>query len=217
MARRDGRMTAKEERETARSLRKSLESTHQGLQLLLESLKRSGFDKAVDSYGQMQLVLMQQRLWSRGYRRNELNPLWKQIAETAGRIHDILAPFARVMGSLEQIDRVEAVEEVADQPSPPEQAAPAGEQPSHAQSQQDPLARELAGLLADGLVVSRARITRGAPAGKDAQTRLRALVTAGVLEPHGWGRSRSYRLAEGSRQQLVDALAALLQGEQNLE
>ena len=202
MARRDGRMTVKEERETARSLRKSLESTHQGLQLLLESLKRAGFDKAVDSYGQMQLVLMQQRLWSRSYRRSELDPLWKQVAETAGKIRSILAPSARVMGSLEQIDRIESVEEVT-------------EQQSDVQPEQEPLARELAGLLLEGLALSRARVTGSALADREAQARLRALVAAGVLEPHGWGRSRSYRLAESSRQQLADALAALLQEKQN--
>jgi hypothetical protein len=190
-------MSVKEERKTARSLEKSLKSTHQGLAAFLQSLERSGFTEAVSAYQQMQIVLIQQRLWSRGYRRDELNPLWRKIAETAGAICDILAPFSAIMETLKDIDRIEA----ADGGLAPRRAEGAPE---------DPAMNELADLLMDELTVSHFKLSCSLSwPEEERKSRLRELIAAGVIERRGWGRGQSYRLTPASRQWLATELAHL--------
>lgn len=100
------RMSAGEERRTARSLEKSLESTCRGLRLFLDTLERSGMREAQHAYRELQLVLLQQRLWARTYRRAELDPLWRKLAETAGALHEIFAGFAAILEPLRYLESV---------------------------------------------------------------------------------------------------------------
>jgi hypothetical protein len=207
------RMSAKETRETARSLEKSLQSSHQGLVLLLQSFRRADLSGAASSYRQMQLVLVQQRLWARAYDRNELTPLWKKIAATAAEIHEILADFGAIMAELKAIDRIEAAEVAASGDNG--DAAPLG---AHASPKApvprpiDPGQTTALELLAAELTLSAARATRlfhAAP--EQSKEILDSLIEQGVLEIDG---RRSYRLTEAARTALVQTLLAQLQERQ---
>jgi hypothetical protein len=172
-------------------IRRSLESTQKGLETLLASLERSSLKDAADPYRDMQLVLVQQRLWSRNHGRDDLEPLWSQIAETARTVHEILAAFAVVMGELGDLDRIE--------PGPSGEIRRPGD---------DEL--ELGRLLAGGRV-SAATLRHRLPWPNDARRRrLDELVTRGVLERRGWGPTLSYRLAEPVRERLAGALSDAL-------
>jgi hypothetical protein len=172
-------------------IRRSLESTHKGLETLLASLERSGLKDAADPYRDMQLVLIQQRLWSRNHRRDDLEPLWSQIAETARAVHEILAAFAVVMGELGDLDQIE--------PGPSGEVRRPGDEEV-----------ELGRLLAGGRV-SAATLRRRFPWPSDERRRrLDELVTRGVLERRGWGPTLSYRLAEPVRERLTGALSDVL-------
>lgn len=198
----DKRMSAREVRQTARMLEKSLKATAEGLDMLLKSLERGGLGAAVGPYQQLGRVLIQQRLWSVDYRRDELKPLWKAIAAKAAAIHALLAPFAATMGELKDIDRIVATGGVAGAP------APAATPPPPAP---DALTGQVLDLLVADLAVSHVRLAGAldCPA-EERRRRLRRLARAGLLEERGWGRSRSYRLAPRARQELAAHLAALL-------
>ena len=172
-------------------LRRSLESTLRGLRALLESLERSGFKDAAAPYREMQLVLLQQRLWSRNHGRVDLDPLWSELAATARAADEILTEFGAVMADLADLDRIE--------PGPPGSAR----RPADG-------ALELAGLLSGGSV-SGASLRRGVswPA-DERRRRLAALVRSGVLERRGWGRSLSYRLAEPARERVTAELRRVI-------
>jgi hypothetical protein len=199
------RMSVRQERETARSLEKSLRATQQGLATLLRSLEGSGFAEALPSYQEMQWVLLQQRLWSRSYRRDELNPLWRKIGETAAAIRAILAPFGAVMDALKDIHRIEPADGAAQPDAPSSTPDEAGMCP-------DATSEELAALLVETLSLSHVRLCRSLPwSGEERRARLRALVAAGALERRGWGRGQSYRLTAASRRQVAAGLARILQ------
>jgi hypothetical protein len=172
-------------------LRRSLESTLRGLRALLDSLERSGFKDAAGPYREMQVVLLQQRLWSRNHGRVDLDPLWSELAATARAADAILTEFGAVMADLADLDRIE--------PGPAGATArPADE------------ALELAVLLSEGSV-SGASLRRGLPWPADLRRRrLAALVRGGVLERRGWGRSLSYRLTEQARQRLAAELSRVI-------
>jgi hypothetical protein len=89
----------------SRKLAQSLESTRRGLVAFSNSV--STLQDALTPYQQMQVVLMQQRLWARTHSRDELNPLWEKIAESSEALYRVFAGFARVMNDLRSIDRVE--------------------------------------------------------------------------------------------------------------
>jgi hypothetical protein len=213
-------MSAKDIRQTARSLEKSLESAHQGLLMLLRSLERSGFKEAISSYQQMQLVLIQQRLWACNYRRDELKPRWKKIAETAAAIHAILEPFSAVMAELKGIDRIEADRSNASQqvcePAPNDDADNLSHQVCEpAMNGQDSLTSSpvspLVEVFVERLSVSNYQLSRQLPWSAEEQlTYLHALVEQGVLECRGWGRGQSYQLTSESRQQLARTLVNVL-------
>lgn len=201
------RMSVKEERQTARSLEKSLKSTADGLALMAQSLERGGFRQAVAPYQQMQHILLQQRLWSVDYRRRELEPRWKAIAEQAAAIHAILAPFSAVMGALKDLDRITSVEEAAARAAPPPEEAP----PPEAAPDPDPPLAEIAALLLEDVTISGVRLARALDCpSEERRALLRDLTARGLLEPGGWGRGRRYRLSPQARDRLVEALAALL-------
>lgn len=182
------RMSAAEERRTARSLEKSLESTYRGLRLFLETLERSGLREAAQAYRELQLVLIQQRLWARSYRRSELDPLFRKLAEAAGALHEIFAGFAAVFEPLKYLESVGAVQVV--------ESPPAG---------------QLATSTAPEALLERAGITARELSGLDSNeaAAIERLLEAGLLERRGWGRGRAYRLAPGARRQLAAQLARL--------
>ena len=176
----------------AADLQRSLASTRDGLAKLLGSLRQSGFHEAAPAYRDMQLVLLNQRLWSRRHGRDELDPLWAAIAETARAIHEILADFDTVMEQLAALDRIE--------PAP----TGSGRLPV------DP-GLELAGLLAEGAAVSGAALRdRLAWSPEERRRRLAQLCSEGLLERRGWGRGLSYRLSDSARLRLARELAGLL-------
>lgn len=202
------RMSVREERQTARALEKSLQSTADGLALMAQSLERGGFKQAVAPYQQMQQILLQQRLWSVDYKRRELEPHWKAIAAQAAAIHAFLAPFTAVMDALKDLDRITSVEAAAAR-----EAGPAVESQPAAESQPepDPLLAQIAALLVEDATISGVRLARAldCPA-DDRRARLRALAATGRLEPGGWGRGRRYRLSAEARARLAAALAGQL-------
>ncbi len=203
----DKRMNAREVRQTARMLEKSLKSTADGLDLLLKSLERSGLGAAAGPYQQLGQVLFQQRLWAVDYRRDELTPLWKAIASKAAAIHALLEPFATVMAELKEIDRIVAVEGVT------EASTPAGEPEPPAP---DALTGRLLGLLAQDVAISQTRLAGTLDClPEERRQRLRQLAQAGLLEVHGWGRGRSYRLTPRAREAIATRLAALLPPEED--
>jgi hypothetical protein len=166
----------------------SLGSTLRGLQTLLRSLEGSGFADSIGPYREMQVVLLQQRLWSRSNGRADLDPTWAEIAETARSIDEILSGFAAVMAELGQLDRVEP--------------APDG-RPARLPGSLEP---ELAAALV-GPSVSAARLAAALPWPDELRRRrLSELVAAGVLERRGWGRGLSYRPSAAMRTRLADAL-----------
>jgi hypothetical protein len=187
-------MSAKEVRRTARSLAKSLDSVHKGLTALLHSLERGGFKQAASSYNEMQLVLIQQRLWSEAHRRTELDARWQRVATVSAGIYDILAPFAAAMEELRTIDRIRPAED------------PPG----------DEHVDELAGLLLEGLRVSNAQLMQHAVwSEEERRSRMNELVNAGIVERHGWGRSMSYRLTPAARRQMAAAMTKIMDTDQH--
>jgi hypothetical protein len=173
-------------------LRRSLESTLGGLRALLQSLERSGFKDAAAPYREMQLVLLQQRLWSRNHGRADLDPLWSELAATARAIDEILTEFGAVMADLADLDQIEPG------PAGVVQRPPDG-------------ALELAALLSGGSV-SGAALRRGLSWDPEVRRRrLAALVREGVLERRGWGRSLSYRLAGPAREQVAAELRRVIE------
>ena len=92
--------------EIARGLQQSLASTSAGLAAFLAMLRDSGLAEAAHGYRAMQMVLVQQRLWTQTHRRDELLPLFASIAETAGELHRVFASFASVMAPLKELDRL---------------------------------------------------------------------------------------------------------------
>jgi hypothetical protein len=172
-------------------LQRSLESTRDGLAKLLGSLRQSGFDEAAPAYREMQLVLLNQRLWSRRHGRDDLDPLWTAIADTARAVHEILAEFDAVMERLVELDRIEL--------------APNGAAPLPADA-----GVALARLLAEGTAVSGATLRdRLAWSPEERRRRLAHLCSEGVLERRGWGRGLSYRLSDPARRRLERELAGL--------
>ena len=89
----------------ASNVKTSLESTIQGLKAFVESLEKSGFVRSLPAYKQLQYVLIQQRLWSQGQARNELQPLWEQVAQQSEYLYNIVKPFVEIMGELRLIDK----------------------------------------------------------------------------------------------------------------
>jgi hypothetical protein len=94
--------------EIEKGLRKSLESTDEGLKKFLASVRQSGLAGAHTGYRALQVVLVQQRLWARSHHRESLTPLFRSIAKTAGELHDIFASFADVMRPLRDLDKIDA-------------------------------------------------------------------------------------------------------------
>jgi len=182
------RMSAGEERRTARSLEKSLESTCRGLRLFLDTLERSGMREAQHAYRELQLVLLQQRLWARTYRRAELDPLWRKLAETAGALHEIFAGFAAILEPLRYLESV----------GEPEAASAARDRP--------PAVDELHEALLSRVGFTRREVER---LSADEAAAIERLVKAGVLEPRGWGRGRAYRLTPTVRRHLAAQLARI--------
>jgi hypothetical protein len=173
----------------ADGLERSLESTSRGLASLLESLRASGLEAATRPYHAMQMVLLQQRLWSRNNGRDDLDHYFAAIAANARAVHRILAEFDAAIERLTEIDRLEPSGAAA---PPPSSAALA------------------AALMEETAVSSRRLATLLDWPEEDRKRFLRELVAAGVLERRGWGRGLSYRLSEASRRIAAADLARML-------
>lgn len=221
MAKARARGTAREERDTARSLRHSLESTQQGLSTLLSSLDASGLREAATSYERLYLVLTQQRLWTQSHRRTELLPLWRGIARTARDIHEILAGFDRVMDRLKDIYRV-----TSSRASPlrtdretrdgaDDDALPLASAPKATPSPTREAAEELASLMLDRIYVSRLQLTRENTTMAKVDDLIAVLERLGTVERRGWGRSISYRIGKDARERLRCALVDFLAVEEH--
>lgn len=197
------RMKAREVQTTARSLEKSLKSTLKGLETLLESLERSGFRDAVSPYQQMQLVLLQQRLWTQDNRRFELRSLWRKIAATAREIYDILAPFSAIMAEIKDLDRIDSNDKTTTRDDSSQQA--------ELLESVDDTTIEFVELFLEGLSVSNFKLSnRLSWQDEVRKSRLKALTAAGVLERRGWGRGQSYTLTPASRQRIVQNMGEIL-------
>ena len=92
--------------EIAASLKQSLASTNDGLMKFLASLQQAGLPNAVIGYRQLQMVLIQQRLWARNHNREELNALFQSIAHNAEELHRIFAAFAGIMEPLKDLPNI---------------------------------------------------------------------------------------------------------------
>ena len=90
----------------AQGLRDSLAATEEGLRRFLGMLQQSGLAEAVHGYRAMQMVLVQQGLWTHANGRSELIPLFQSLARTAEELHHIFAGFAGVMLPLKEIDKL---------------------------------------------------------------------------------------------------------------
>ncbi len=106
--------------EIAHSLRTSLESTNDGLTKFLVSLRQAGLPDAVKGYRQLQMVLMQQRLWAQNHKRQELDSLFQSIARNAAELHAVFAAFAGIMEPL--IDLPNLSEAAVESPNEPAKA-----------------------------------------------------------------------------------------------
>lgn len=111
----------------AKNLQQSLASTDAGLKHFLAALRDSGMAASVSGYREMQMVLLQQRLWAHEQRRPELLPLFQSIARTAGELHSIFAGFTSVMQPLKELDKINRMSGLAPEPSA---AAPAAATPA---------------------------------------------------------------------------------------
>ena len=92
--------------ETAVILKRSLESTNDGFTKFIASLRQSGLPDAVKGYRQLQVVLMQQRLWAQNHKRQELDSLFQNIARNAEELHAIFAAFADIMEPLKDLPNI---------------------------------------------------------------------------------------------------------------
>lgn len=195
------RISVAEERKIARSLEKSLESTCRGLALFHESLERGGLREALKPYQRMQIVLAQQRLWSRNYCRNELEPLWHKLSQIAAVMHEIFAGFADVMDTLKNLNSV--------QMSKGSVAVPA----HSAQVREDAVALEaLEALLSSGYLS--AQKIRGLPSAGESMVLIGQLLESKILEASGWGRGRSYRLSPDALHELTMRITTMLRNAQ---
>lgn len=205
------RMSAKEARQTAQSLEGSLKSTAHGLDILLQSLERSGFKAAIAPYKQMQHVLLQQRLWSVRRNRRELDSLWKELADKAEAIHAILGPFSDIMANLKDLDRIHTASDVVPETNKPT-APPAKPQQEIAH----PVKAQVIKLMLQDMGISGVRLVRNLDcAEQDRKAQLRALVASGAVVQRGWGRSRSYQLSSKVQQKLAADLTAFIEAHDN--
>ena len=182
--------------EIAKSLKASLENADRGRSLFLASLEGSGLPDALKGYRQLQMVLIQQRLWAHNHSRAELVPLFQAIAGTAARIHAILSPYAELMRSLKDLDSMTAIEIEQAETSPPPQpekrsrkkpVLPAGRQVSTI----------LKSLMAGGPLSSSQLAKATGKETAKLQKDLDRLVESGVILREGSAKSPLYRLAPG--------------------
>ena len=166
----------------------SLDSTDQGLRLLLSSLERSGLGRAVGAYAEMRKVLRLQREWCDGHKRRDLDLHWQRLAATTSAICAILEPFTAVMvGLRDDIERPK-VRGLSSQ--------------SH----------KLAEQLLRNIAVSHYKVS----AAPEMLGAIRSLASAGLVEVTGWGRSRCYRLGQTLTANLVKVVSEAISNDQTI-
>lgn len=180
----------------AEKLAESLESTSRGLAVFSRSAEP--FREALKPYQQMQIVLMQQRLWSKRHKRDDLDPLWRKIAASSRELHSVFSGFAGVMDVLRFIDTVE-------EPAGPVAGNEASEAPEVTPAALD---RDEAAVdwLNQALAAFKLSPAQLAALGRrqDSETHITNLVRVGVFEPCGRG---SYRLTKRARRRMAWILA----------
>jgi hypothetical protein len=182
----------------AAGLRQSLESTRQGLQCFVDSLRASGMAGAAPAYRQLRSVLVQQRLWAESHGKGELIPLFRAIAEVAAAARTILAPYAEVMAGLEDLDRLTEIRIEAAVP-PRAATAPA----LSPELREGGLAGVVAALLIHGPSSYRRLAWLSDVPDSGLASGLKRLVDAGVVRRKGWGRSASYLLSDSFVQSIL--------------
>ncbi|MCC6554235.1 MAG: hypothetical protein IT372_14640 [Polyangiaceae bacterium] len=184
--------------QTAERLARSLESTSRGLSAFAGSVQ--ALKDALKSYQQMQLVLMQQRLWAQRHGRAELDALFRRIAGSSSELHAIFSGFAAVMDVLRSLERLEPP---AEQPAARAEPGPRGEVREPDEALLHLLSAAFSGVeLTPGRRTEAGRWRRAAP-------RLEPLVRSGMLEPSGGG----YRLTASARRRLAITLVKLSDGQ----
>ncbi len=184
------------EQQIAEQLAQSLESTSRGLAAFSRSAKP--FRDALKPYQQMQIVLMQQRLWAKRHKRDDLDPLWRKIASSAEELYGVFSGFASVMSALRSIDTVAEPSEV---PADKHEAS-APQAPPPPAEPEEAMVNWLSQALA-GFRLSPSRLAALGPP-RATEAHVTKLTRAGVFEPCGRG---SYRLTEGARRRLSRVLA----------
>jgi hypothetical protein len=165
-------MKAQSDQEIATILKGSLQSTCRGLNLFANSLKTSGFAEAVPKYRQLEIVLIQQRLWSKNKSREELLALFQEIAQTAHQINKSIGPLSEIMGQLAVLDTFEEGKN------------------------QTPQEKEILKLLTTPQPMSSIKLSK--LLGKDRKTlgaEMRVLTKKGLVKTSGRGKGISYRVA----------------------
>lgn len=89
---------------TAAQLQQTQQTAARGLGLFLESLEKSHFREAVDSYQQLQWVILAQREWACMHRRFDLDEGWATIATQAQALHELFSGMAAALEPLRWID-----------------------------------------------------------------------------------------------------------------
>jgi biotin operon repressor len=157
--------------ELASSLNQSLQSTIKGLKLFANSLKASGFAEAAPKYRQMEIVLIQQRMWSKNKNRKELDSTWREVAGVASQIYNALYPLSEIMN---QIGAIETLSQ---------------------EQEETKLQTKLLKLLSSPQPISLIRL--GQLLGKDKKTiqsSMQSLIKNGKVQSRGRGNGRSYCL-----------------------
>lgn len=192
------RMSVRETRQTARSLEKSLESANQGLNALLQSLEQGHFREAADSYRQMQIVLIQQWLWSRAYRRDELETAWQAIQHTARSIVELLTALSSAIEPLAHLDTIE----LSESPTPAQETS---------SPPLSPVALELLETILGQASLSFAKLADHFPdPSEERDYYLEQLIAANILEQNSRGRTPKVRLSPALRQQIAAELVKSL-------
>ena len=158
----------------ALKVKSSLEATAKGLSLFAKSFEESGLRKSLPAYREMRMVLIRQRLWSDRLDRKELQPLWNEIAAKCSSLYELMGPYAEVMGSLKDLDKLKY--------APP---APEG------------MEARVMRALSTPRFVSAQKLAREIGEGAESMKGLlKELEEKGSVERRGWGRSASFKVRQ---------------------
>lgn len=88
---------------------KSVKTADEVLAHLEKSFQRGGFESGLQAYRKMTQTLLNQRLWDRSNAcSEELDELFRNLAERARRLYGVLGPYAELMRNLGAIDTLQS-------------------------------------------------------------------------------------------------------------